>query len=61
VQEGKSSLLLKLLSRKLGTISDEIKVLLHELAPERLDVLSEALFDLESLADLHNWLENIND
>ena len=60
VQEGKSSLLLKLLSRKLGTISDEIKVLLHELAPERLDALSEALFDLESLADLHNWLENIN-
>ena len=60
VQEGKSSLLLKLLSRKLGTISDEIKVLLHELAPERLDVLSEALFDLESLGDLHNWLENIN-
>ena len=61
VQEGKSSLLLKLLSRKLGTISDEIKVLLHELSPERLDVLSEALFELESLADLHNWLENIND
>ena len=61
VQEGKSSLLLKLLSRKLGTISDEIKVLLHELSPERLDILSEALFDLESLADLHNWLENIND
>ena len=61
VQEGKSSLLLKLLSLKLGTISDEIKVLLHELSPERLDILSEALFDLESLADLHNWLENIND
>jgi predicted transposase/invertase (TIGR01784 family) len=60
VQEGKSSLLLKLLSRKLGTISDEIKVLLHELSSERLDVLSEALFELESLADLHNWLENIN-
>jgi predicted transposase/invertase (TIGR01784 family) len=60
VQEGKSSLLLKLLSRKLGTISDEIKVLFHELSSERLDVLSEALFELESLADLHNWLENIN-
>ena len=61
VQEGKSSLLLKLLSRKLGTIPDEIKILLHQLAPELLDVLSEALFDLESLEDLHSWLENIND
>jgi predicted transposase/invertase (TIGR01784 family) len=61
VQEGKSSLLLKLLSRKLGTIPDEIKILLHLLAPELLDVLSDALFDLESLEDLHNWLKNIND
>ena len=61
VQEGKSSLLLKLLSRKLGSIPDEIKVLLHQLVPELLDALSEALFDLENLEDLHNWLENIND
>jgi predicted transposase YdaD len=61
VQEGKRSLLLKQLSRKLGTIPDEIKVLLHQLAPELLDVLSEALFDLESLEDLHSWIENIND
>ena len=61
MQEGKRSLLLKQLSRKLGAIPDEIKVLLHQLAPELLDVLSEALFDLESLEDLHNWLRNIND
>jgi predicted transposase YdaD len=60
-EEGKRSLLLKQLSRKLGTIPDEIKVFLHQLVPERLDVLSEALFDLESLEDLHNWLNNIND
>ena len=60
LQEGKSSLLLKLLSLKLGTIPDEIKVLLHQLAPELLDTLSEALFDFENLADLHNWLETIN-
>ena len=61
MQEGKRSLLLKQLSRKLGVIPDEIKVLLHQLAPELLDGLSEALFDLESLEDLHNWLRNIND
>jgi predicted transposase/invertase (TIGR01784 family) len=61
ILESKRSLLLKQLSRKLGTIPDETKVLLHQLAPELLDTLSEALFDLESLEDLHNWLENIND
>ena len=60
-EEGMRSLLLKLLSRKLGAIPDEIKVLLHQLEPEILDTLSEALFDLESLDDLHSWLENIND
>jgi predicted transposase/invertase (TIGR01784 family) len=60
IQEGKRSLLLKQLSRRLGTIPDEIKVLLFQLEPEPLDVLSEALFDLQSLEDLCNWLENIN-
>ena len=60
IQEGKRSLLLKQLSRRLGTIPDEIKVLLFQLEPEPLDVVSEALFDLQSLEDLCNWLENIN-
>ncbi|MEA5489505.1 MULTISPECIES: Rpn family recombination-promoting nuclease/putative transposase [Pseudanabaena] len=60
IQEGKRSLLLKQLSRRLGTIPDEIKVLLFQLEPELLDVLSEALFDLQSLEDLCNWLKNIN-
>jgi hypothetical protein len=60
ILESKRSLLLKQLSRKLGTIPDETKVLLHQLAPELLDTLSEALFDLESLEDLHSWLNNIN-
>jgi len=60
MQEGKRSLLLKQLSRKLGTIPDESKVLLPPLGQEQLDALSEVLFDLESLEDLNNWLENIN-
>ncbi len=60
IQEGKRSLLLKLLSRKLGAIPDGTKVLLHQISPDLLDALSEALFDLENLADLDNWLKNIN-
>jgi predicted transposase/invertase (TIGR01784 family) len=61
IRESNRSLLLKQLSRKLGTIPDEIKVLLDRLEPELLDVLSEAVFDFESLEGLHNWLKNIND
>jgi hypothetical protein len=60
-EEGKRSLLLKQLSRKLGNITDETKIQLHQLRPELLDTLSEALFDLEDLEDLDNWLKNIID
>ena len=59
-EEGMRSLLLKQLCRKLGTIPDEVKVLLPQLGQEQLDALSEVLFDLESLEDLNNWLKNIN-
>jgi len=60
-EEGMRSLLFKQLSRKLGTLPDEIKVLLNQLAPEQLDELSEALFDLEDLQDLDNWFRGMND
>jgi predicted transposase/invertase (TIGR01784 family) len=61
IQEGKQSLLLKQLARKMGIIiPDELKVQLYQLDLHVLDVLSEALFDLENLEDLHNWLKNIN-
>ena len=61
IQEGKLSLLLKQLARKLGImIPDELKAQLHQLDPNVLDILSEALFDLENLEDLHNLLKNIN-
>ncbi|MEI6430471.1 MAG: DUF4351 domain-containing protein, partial [Pseudanabaena sp. ELA607] len=61
IQEGKQALLLKQLARKLGIIiPDELKVQLHQLDPNVLDTLSEVLFDLENLEDLHNWLQDIN-
>jgi hypothetical protein len=37
-EQGMRSLLFRQLSRKLGTIPDEIKVLLHQLTPELLDL-----------------------
>ncbi len=61
LQEGKQSLLLKLLSRKLGTMPSDIEILLYKLEPEVLDTLSEALFDLQTLSDLRHWLGNIGD
>ncbi len=61
IPEGKQSLLLKQLAQKLGIIiPDEFKAQLYQLDANILDALSEALFDLGDLQDLHNWLKNIN-
>ncbi|MBD2152896.1 Rpn family recombination-promoting nuclease/putative transposase [Pseudanabaena sp. FACHB-1277] len=59
IQEGMRSLLFKQLARKLGTLPDETRILLNQLSLEQLDELSEALFELGNIEDLHNLLENI--
>jgi predicted transposase/invertase (TIGR01784 family) len=58
IQEGKQLLLQKQLARKLGSIPNEVAVMLYQSSPELLDRLSEALFDLENLEDLRRWLED---
>ena len=59
-EEGMRSLLCKQLARKLGTLPDEIRILLNQLTLEQLDELSEALFDLENLQDLDNWFRGMS-
>jgi predicted transposase/invertase (TIGR01784 family) len=52
------SLLLKQLSRKLGEIPDLIQQQINQLSRSSLEILSESLFDLNTLEDLRNWLNN---
>lgn len=51
------SLILKLLSRRVGTISDEQQRQIQCLSLEQLETLAEALLDFTSISDLQGWLQ----
>ena len=53
---GEKSLVLKQLTRKLGTLSPEVTTKVSALSIERLESLGEALLDFTSIADLESWL-----
>ncbi|WP_309744415.1 Rpn family recombination-promoting nuclease/putative transposase [Chamaesiphon sp. OTE_20_metabat_361] len=55
--DGERSLVLKLLSRKLGTISPEIQAQVNSLTLDRVESLAEDLLDFTQMADLINWLD----
>jgi hypothetical protein len=55
-QEGTTHLVLKLLGRRVGEISEEQEAKVRRLSVEQLDALGEALLDFESIADLESWL-----
>jgi predicted transposase/invertase (TIGR01784 family) len=50
------SLLLRLLSKKLGTLSDRYQTQITNLPLEQMELLSEALLDFTSITDLDRWL-----
>ncbi len=56
-QEGEKSLILRLLNRKVGELSPEVRQSLENLSIEELENLGEALLEFNSIADLENWLE----
>ena len=53
--EGKG-LVLKQLTRKLGSLSPELTAKVSNLSLERLEVLADDLLDFTSTADLESWL-----
>ena len=54
---GERKLVLKLLNRKLGSLSSESIDKINNLSVEKLEALGEALLDFTNLGDLINWLE----
>ena len=65
LQEGRSqegrSLILRQLTRRLGTIAPEIKTHIESLTIEQLEDLGEALLDFQTVADLEVWLAHPRD
>ncbi len=55
-QEEAKSLVLRLLNRKLGELPNALQEQVSQLPLETLEVLGEALFDFEAVADLQAWL-----
>ncbi|MFM7885811.1 MAG: DUF4351 domain-containing protein, partial [Pseudanabaena sp.] len=56
--KGQSTMLLRMLSRKFGQITPNLRGKVNKLSAKQLENLAEALFDLETIADLNNWLKN---
>jgi predicted transposase YdaD len=54
--EGRS-LVLKLLTRKLGNISSEIQARVNSLTLDRVESLGEDLLDFTQMEDLNSWLD----
>ena len=52
-----SAILLRQLTRKFGKISPRAKSQISKLSVAQLEDLAEAIFDLQTVADLNDWLK----
>ncbi|MFW6316100.1 MAG: Rpn family recombination-promoting nuclease/putative transposase [Cyanobacteriota bacterium] len=58
-QKGEAlTLVLKLLSRRVGSLNSELESAISELSLTQLEALAEALLEFNSLQDLQQWLED---
>jgi len=61
LSQGQRALLLRQLSRQLGELPDTVKTLVNQLSLEKLEFLSEELFEFQSVDDFITWLnQNLN-
>ena len=57
-QQGEADLVLKLISRRLGALSNSQEKAVRKLPLRKIEALGEALLDFTSVADLSRWLRN---
>ncbi|MGB7084483.1 MAG: DUF2887 domain-containing protein [Phormidesmis sp.] len=55
-QEGEASIVLRLLDKRFGDLSEELRKTVSELPLLEIEDLAEALLDFSTLTDLQNWL-----
>jgi predicted transposase YdaD len=55
-QEGERSLVLRLLTRRVGEVPDEMRLQVEALSLEQLELLGEALLDFTAIIELEAWL-----
>lgn len=54
--EGKREMVLRLLNRRVGTLTPQLQERIQRLSVSQLEDLGEALLDFNAIADLENWL-----
>jgi Domain of unknown function (DUF4351)/Putative transposase, YhgA-like len=54
---GERSLILRLLPRRVGELSEPVRSQIDALSVPQLEALAEALLDFEAIADLETWLQ----
>ena len=57
-EAGEVRLVLRLLSKRFGIISDRSVEMINSLTLEQLDDLGDALLDFGNITDLDNWLRS---
>ncbi len=57
LKRGKSELILRQMTRRIGELSPDIQTQICEFNLENLDNLGDAMFDFESVSDLVTWLQ----
>ncbi len=58
IEQGKLSIVMRLLKRKVGELDPEVEERVRGLSVTQLEELSEALLDFSNLDDLTTWLRN---
>ncbi len=56
-QEGEQALILRLLSRRFGELSLQVRARVESMNSTQLEALGEALLDFTDIDDLNNWLQ----
>ncbi|GAA6619142.1 hypothetical protein NUACC26_049540 [Scytonema sp. NUACC26] len=59
-QEGEKSLILRLLTRRVGELPTDVLGRIETLSLEQLENLGEALLDFQGMADLDTWFSQQN-
>lgn len=57
-REGELAVILRLLTRRIGTVDPELQERIRQLSLAQLEDLAEALLDFSDVADLAAWLRN---
>ena len=60
-EEGERKIILRLLTRRVGELPQEVRQRVESLSLEQLENLGEALLDFTSMADFQAWLEGLRD